>query len=108
MSELKDFTAVLRAIHHSLTSIEKCVASHESSADKMRESLHELKNKLVTVFADRESDDEALRKFDAWMGTFDRRLESLASDITTGFRADRAELTRLRQQLANEVKEANG
>jgi hypothetical protein len=112
VSELRDVAAALKSIGDSLTSIETCLAEGVVNGVQIRESLHDLRNKLHAELVERDRVDRSVTQIETWLGDYGKKLavlmdkvglwesrfEQLADEVTQGFRRDRAEIRRLKGQ----------
>jgi chromosome segregation ATPase len=109
MSELRDLADALGAISKSLTSIEAHVAQQVADARQLRDGMHDLRNKLQVVLTEKSRTERAVEQIEVWIGSFGKglaavtrdvgtaraRIETLADEVTRGFREDRAAIAEL-------------
>jgi chromosome segregation ATPase len=118
VSELRDLADALGAISKSLTSIEAHVAQGVADSRQLRESMHDLRNKMQVALIEKSRTERAVEQIEVWIGSFGAkltsvtrdvatarsRIETLADEVTRGFREDRSRIGSL--EGADEVTQA--
>ena len=97
MSELRDLTAVFRALQASIQEIGEHVASQEAHAEQLRKGLHELKNTLAVREGLIDSLEVKLTQVHTWMGDFDRKQKEMSDSVKA-----------LGQSITDHRREING
>lgn len=97
MSELRDLTAVFRAIQSSLKDIGEHVAAQDAHGEQLRKSIHDLRNDLATRELFSEEQSKALSQVHTWMGSFSKKQAEISEQVTA-----------LQSTFADHRREING
>lgn len=79
MSELRDLTAVFRAIQASLKDLASHVAAQDANGEQIRKRLHDLSNSMMTRDG---AIDEHFELANTWMRNFDARQKGLSEAVS--------------------------
>ena len=99
MSELRDMTAVFRAIQASLRDLGVHVAAQDANGEKLRQKLHDLSNAIMTRDL---AIDEHFAKANEWMQRFDTTQTGL-SDAVKGVQTS---LSDHRREIGQRLRKA--